>query len=249
LKDKVKNQFIIASLTLILIGLGCKKANHFDCIKRTGEIITEKRILPYFNVLEVHNNALVFLIQDTLNFVMIEAGKNLTSNVETSVVEQKLIIKNNNKCNFVRSYKIEIKIYVHFKNIDELIYKGTGPISSLNSIRNDKFTFNCWDGVDSVKLNLEVPIVYVNIHTGVADLIISGHCEQLFAYVKSSGACRMQHFKCKNVYANNISSSDQYFYVENKFEALVQYVGNTYYQGNPKEIIQTLNNKGKLIKN
>jgi hypothetical protein len=27
----------------------------------------------------------------------------------------------------------------------------------------------------------------------------------------------------------------------------VQYVGNTYYKGNPTEIVKTINNQGKLI--
>jgi hypothetical protein len=227
----------------------CKKSSRFDCIKRTGNIEIEKRVLSDFNALEVYNNVSVFLIQDTSNFVDIKAGKNLIEGVETSVINQQLTIKNNNKCNFTRSYKNEIQIYVHFKVLNELIYRGTGPITSLNPIINDIFTLNSWDGADSVKLNLEVPIVYTNIHTGVADVIVQGHCNQLFAYAKSSGAFRMQNFICNNVYTNNLSSSDQYFFVQNKLEALVQYVGNTYYQGNPKQIIQTINNKGKLIKN
>jgi hypothetical protein len=137
---------------------------------------------------------------------------------------------------------------LHFKKLDEIYYAGTGPITSLNSIINENFTFNSWEGTDTVNLNLEVANVYANIHTGVADLIVKGHCNQLYAYARSSGVFRMQNFICKNVYTNNISSSDQYFYVENKLEALVQYIGNTYYQGNPMEITKTINNKGELIK-
>ena len=125
----------------------------------------------------------------------------------------------------------------------------TGEISVNLSQYGGVFvpTFNSWDGTDSVKLNLEVPVVYANIHTGVADLMVTGHCNQLFAYAMGSGAFRMLDFKCKNVYANNISSSDQYFNVENKLEALVQYVGSTYYKGHPTEVIKNINQQGKLI--
>lgn len=238
------------SLLILFLSISfitCKKANRFDCFKSTGTIVTEIRTLGYFDIIDVYNNVNVFLIQDTVNFTEIKAGKNLISNIETSIVENRLLVKNNNKCNFTRSYKHAIEIYIHFKKLNELIYRGTGPIVSVNTIVNDKFTFNSWDGTDTVKLKLEVPLVYANIHTGVADLIVEGHAAQLYAYAKGSGTFRMLGFKCNFVYTDNQSSSDHYFYVQQKLEALVQYVGNTYYQGQPIEIIKTLNAQGKLI--
>jgi hypothetical protein len=226
----------------------CKKDNSFDCLNRTGEEATESRVLANFNVIDVNHNLQLFLVQDTVNYAVIKGGKNLISSIETSIVDNTLIIKNNNNCNFTRSYKRQLIIYLHFKKMDELIYRGTGPITSVNTIVNESFTFNCWEGTDTVNLNLDAPLVYANIHTGVADLIVKGNTNQLFAYARSSGTFRMQQFICKNVYTNNISSRNHYFYVQNKLEALVQYVGNTYYKGNPAEVIKTENNQGKLIK-
>ena len=237
----------IALLFIFLAATSCEKANRFDCFKRSGKPTVVRRELENFTVLEVTNNLQTYLIQDSVNFVEIKAGANLISNVETSVSGQKLVVQNNNKCNFTRSYKNSIEVYVHFAKLDELIYKGTGAVTSLNSIRNSIFTFNSWDATDSVKLKLEVPLVYANIHTGVADLIVEGECEELFAYARSSGTFRMQKFKCNRLYTNNLSSSDHYFWVEKKLEALVQYVGNTYYTGQPTEINATVNNKGRLI--
>lgn len=228
---------------------GCKKENRFDLIKRTGEIVEEERILDDFESLEVHSNINVFLVQDTVCYVKIKAGKNLLAKLQTNIDGKLLTIKNTNKGNFTRSYKNKIEVFVHFMKLNELIYKGTGPITSENVIHNDVFTFNSWDGADTVKLNLEVPLVFANIHTGVADLIVHGKANQLYAYARGSGAFRLQNFICKNVYTNNISSSDHYFYAENRLEALVQYVGNTYCIGNPKEVNKTENNKGKLILN
>ncbi len=242
----MKGKFILI-LAFYFSITACKKANRFDCIKRTGEIQRESRTLGNIDIIDVQSNIDVLLIQDSVCFAEIEAGKNLISNIETSVVGNKLIVKNNNRCNYTRSYKYAIKIYIHFKKLNELIYEGTGPITSLNTIKNDKFTFNSWDGTDTVKLQLDVPLVYANIHTGVADLILTGQAEQLFAYAKGSGTFRMQAFKCTNVYTNNETSSDHYFWVENKLEALVQNVGNTYYKGNPAEITQINNHQGKLI--
>jgi hypothetical protein len=241
---KIFSSFIL----LIFLFICCKKENRCDCFKRTGAIQSEFRAVAEFDIVEVENNFNLYLIQDTTNFIEIKAGKNLISNINTIITGNKLSITNNNKCNFTRSYKYKIEVFLHFKKLNELIYKGTGPISCLNTIINESFTFNSWDGSDTVKLKLEVPLVYANIHTGVADLIVNGHSQQLYAYARSSGTFRMQQFICKNVYTNNISSSDHFFNVQNRLEALVQYVGNTYYTGSPTQIVKTENNKGKLIK-
>jgi hypothetical protein len=245
---KIKYTFLSLLIFVALLVSSCQKANRLDCIKRSGSITTENRVLGSFSIIEVYDNVQVFLIQDTSNFILIKAGENLLSNIATSIEGQTLVIKNKNKCNFTRSYKYQIEIYIHFKKLDELIYRGTGPITSLNTLVNDTFTFNSWDGTDSVKLNLEVPLVKANIHTGVADLFVKGFAHQLYAYARNSGSFRMQEFICENVYTNNQSSSDSYFNVKNQLEALVQYVGNTYYIGNPNQIIKKESNKGKLIK-
>jgi hypothetical protein len=226
---------------------GCKKENRFDLFKRTGKQIIEKRDLDFFNVIDVNDNLDVYLVQDSLCFAEIKAGKNLVSNIKTKVESNQLIINNNNKYNFTRSYQHKIEIYIHFKQLNELIYRGTGAISSINEIKNNSFTFNSWDGADTVKLLLDVPVVYANIHTGVADLIVHGKSNQLYAYARGSGTFRMYNFKCQNVYTNNLSSSDHYFYAEKKIEALVQYVGNTFCKGNPQEIVKSETNNGKLL--
>ena len=123
----MNNKFIF----ILFLGVSlaaCKKANRFDCIKRTGEIKTESRALEYFDIIDVQNNVNVFLIQDSINFAEIKAGKNLISNIETSVVAHTLYIKNNNKYNFTRSYKHDIEIYIHFKKLTRYSFPLKGRI-------------------------------------------------------------------------------------------------------------------------
>lgn len=236
-----------ALIMLMILGTSCQQVTNFECIKRTGKIITETRNTSDFSVIEIYNNMPVYLIQDSINLIEIKGGENLLPEVESTIEKNKLILRNNNRCNFARTYSNQIDIIIHFKKLHELIYRGTAAVTSLNTITTDTFTFNCYDGMDSIKLNINVPLMYANIHTGVADLIVNGEGTQLYAYARSSGTFRMQQFKCKRVYTNNISSSDHFFYAEEKLEALVQYVGNTYCYGNPANIIKTENNTGKLF--
>lgn len=238
----------ICFLLFLCIGLvTCGKDKNPECIKRTGPIQKITRELTDYSVIEVFDHLNVFLVQDTMSYIEINAGKNITPDIETTIEGNRLIVRNNNTCSIFRSYKYPVEVTLHFKKLNELIYHGTGPVTCINTIHSDTFTFNSWDGVDTVKLNLEVQTCFANIHTGVADVIATGRAYQLYAYTRGSGALRFQKFISTKVYANNLSSSDQYFYAEQELEALVQYVGNIYYYGNPAQIIKSVTNKGSLI--
>ncbi len=238
----------IGSFLGLFVFYGCRKSEGFDCFKRTGKISTQKRDLPDFNILEVHNNMQVFLIQDTLNYILLEGGENLLPAIETRVENKTLFLKNKNTCNFTRSYKKKIKVFVHLTALHELLYKASGPVSSLNTLQSSVFTFNSWDGTDTVKLQLQADTVFANIHTGVADLMLTGSCRQLYTYTQNSGVLRLQNFNCKRAFARNISTGNQYLWVENELDAHIQYSGSIYYKGNPAQVSQIREGSGKLIK-
>src|SRR5438067_439983 len=78
---------------------GCKKENMCDCIKSTGDIITEHRSIADFTELEVYKNVIVTIVQDTVVYADVEAGENLMPLIDTEVSGGVLKITNNNKCN------------------------------------------------------------------------------------------------------------------------------------------------------
>jgi hypothetical protein len=193
---KIKYTILSLLIFVALLVSSCQKANRLDCIKRTGSITTENRVLGSFSIIEVYDNVQVFLIQDTSNFVLIKAGENLLSNITTNIEGQTLVIKNKNKCNFTRSYKYQIEIYIHFKKLDELIYRGTGPITSLNTLVNDTFTFNSWDGTDSVKLNIRSYLwsmpIYIQVWPIYSLKVLHISCMLMPEIVA--------HLECKNLF-------------------------------------------------
>ena len=74
-----------------------------DCFKSTGKIVDEYRAVQQFNEIQVMNNINLFITYDTIQEIRVEAGKNLVNLIKTDVNNNRLIIKNNNKCNWIRS--------------------------------------------------------------------------------------------------------------------------------------------------
>lgn len=225
----------------------CHKENRWDCVKSTGTIIKQTRTIPEIHTIDIDNKLNVFITQDTVNSLVVEAGKNIIDNIETSVIGDRLLIKNNNKCNFMRSYKAPITIYVSIKNLTTINYLGGGTVKSTNTLICDTLTINCSNGSDTVKLDVNANTVQAFMHTGVADIIISGKCNRAFAYSRGQGFIRLQNLESSYVYCNSSGTGDFYVWADNEMEILLQYVGNVYYKGNPKITIDTHTGKGNLI--
>ncbi len=240
-----------ASFIIFFIGIlcvsACKKANRFDCFKRTGSIIKEERVLPYFDKIQVYNKFDIIITQDTINSVVIEAGENIVSNIETTVEDGRLTIRNNNKCNFTRSYEKTLNIFIHIKNLVEFTHRGAGDARSTNTILSEVLTVNSWDGIDTINFKVNTKRVNAYMHTGNADIIVSGSTDSCFIYGRGNGFIRAGNLQSNYVYVNNISSGDYFIWAKDKIDALVQYIGNIYYEGDPANINKQESNKGRLI--
>src|SRR5262245_51383068 len=144
-------RYVFPSVTFFLVAIffsGCEKENMCDCLKSTGKIITEKRPLAEFSQLEVRKNVSVTLYKDTVNYAEVEAGENLIALVRTEISDGILKITNDNVCNWVRSYKKEIHVNLHFKELSYVRHYGSKEISSNNTWKNHSVNAALYGGGD-----------------------------------------------------------------------------------------------------
>src|SRR6185436_10689371 len=134
---EVMRQSYLFIILFLFMFSSCKKENMCDCFKSTGSTFTEKRVLGDFDQLEVNDNIDVVLVEDTLNYAEVEAGKNLIDLIDTKIDNNQLNIANRNTCNWVRSYKKEITVTVHFKQLKQIVHYGSKEIVSSNIIHAD----------------------------------------------------------------------------------------------------------------
>ena len=87
---------LFSILFCIVFLYSCNKENACDCIKRTGKIETQKRWVKNFDKIYVETDVNVFITQDSIFDVEVEAGKNIGWLIATDVVDGTLNIKNKN---------------------------------------------------------------------------------------------------------------------------------------------------------
>lgn len=165
-------KFLKFSPFFLLLFSSCAKENMCDCIKSTGDIIVETRDVKGFDRLFVEQDVNVFISQDLNTEVKVEAGDNIVPLIETVVEDGVLIIRNKNRCNWVRSYDKPLNVYIKTPGLNYIHSNGSGDIKSLNAITLDSFDVQI-EGGGSIELTLNNSKIISHIF-GQGDLTLHG---------------------------------------------------------------------------
>jgi hypothetical protein len=215
------------------LAFSCSKSPG-DCFTTTGEIITESRQIPTFNSILMEDNVDVELVAGTAPKIEISAGENLLEKIETTVAEGQLIIKNNNQCNFVRSYEKPITVKVYFQDIDSIEYRSIGNLTCLDAITNpDTFKIDVFEGAGKIDLLLDNYMTQLNFHYGTATLNASGFSQLTYMYQVSYGPIDARDLLSNFAYLENNSTNSTWVRANTVLEATINSIGDVYYFGDP----------------
>src|SRR5688500_16786663 len=106
--QKMKFRIYIIVITLASFISGCEEKP--DCFKGTGPLTSEERPAGQVNRLELRCNADVFIHPSDENRIRVTCGANLVDKIDTELKEGNLIIRNLNRCNWVRSFDPSIRV-------------------------------------------------------------------------------------------------------------------------------------------
>lgn len=136
---------------LLLMGFvslfSCKKEFE-NCIRSTGSIGAETRPLASFENIEVNDNLNLTWFQSDSSYLKIKAGKNLIGQLTSRISEKTLILKNENTCNWTRSYRIPVEIELHSPPPFLIRQLGFGKIQSIDTLTATPLTIQQYGAGD-----------------------------------------------------------------------------------------------------
>ncbi|MCW3078265.1 MAG: hypothetical protein JWO32_2874 [Bacteroidetes bacterium] len=236
---------------MCIVFFSCKKENAGDCFKPNGEMTTETRILDTFSVIRVYDKIDLVISQGPKFKVEVIAGKHLLSNIKTSVAEDVLTIKNNNKCNFVRGYKKRITVHITVPHLRKAQNEGVGNITFDENFNQDTLLVRAENSGD-----IFVNGIFNEIRTsshGDGDIYLNGSCNTLYVYMFGTNFLKAENLSVSNyIFIETLSIGD--CRVNAPDNGTLAYnlwrSGNIYYRGNPALITNFSDGtaKGKLIK-
>ena len=192
------NMFKSLIFISLLAGVkSCKKAEERECLKSTGHIITQEIGIPSFTKLDLNEKIEYCLVQDSVFKVVLNGGENLLNDVKMSVSNDRLTITNNNKCNFLRSYKKIIKAEIHFVDLTEINYRGTEILTNLDTLNLPWLTLSILNSSGSVKLNLNSKTIFASASGGYGDFILNGNADYANLYINNNGFCNTYNLMIK----------------------------------------------------
>lgn len=243
----MKRQLLYIVFLMVLVTSGCMK-DKGPCFTEAGDIVSESRPVSSVRLVELHDNVNLVLTHDTTDHSLrVEAGKNLISSVKTEVTGDKLIITNENQCNWLRDFDIPFTVYLSLAKLDTLIYRSSGDVSCTNVIPNDSIQVDIWEGSGTVNLNVRVDKSRFYNHAGTADLYVTGSSWVNFLSSRASGRADLTGLQTQFLYMYSGSPNHCYVNAQQVLSVTIDNIGNVYYLGDP-EIHSVTNSSGKLIR-
>ena len=217
-----------------------------DLFKSTGKITTEVRDLNAFTEIRIGNNKINIIITQANKYqVEVTAGSHLIGSITTEVKDGKLYIENENKCNFVRSYKKEITVHVYLPVLLNIYHDGTGKITSTNNLTADTLDVITKSAGD-VDLLVNCYTVRTHLHS-CADITLTGTSHDNICYATGNGFFNAQNLSSVYTWVFDNTTGDIHVSVTGLFIVDIESIGDVYYSGSPAVLQQELNGSGKLI--
>jgi hypothetical protein len=235
-------------LILMLVATACSKMNPGDCFKSTGVVLTEQRDAKAFRFLHHYNNVDVFITYGSSYAIEVRAGKNIMDGIKTRIEDNTLSIKNENTCNWVRSYEKPIEVYITTPELDSIVYQASGNLTSTNQFTTDSLKLDVLEGAGSIDLNVNASRSTYNLHYGTVDLNVKGRSHVCFVFSGGYGPANLRNLWTVYTYLTNNSTNNCYVYATNTLEVKIENVGDVYYWGNPPIVNLSGIGSGKLIK-
>lgn len=236
---------ILSIFAFVLSGIACRKENRGDCFKRTGDIITETRSVSGFDKIFVEDNVNVFITQDSVFEVKVEAGENLIPLIKTELTDGELRIKNDNRCNWTRSYKPQVNVYLKMPVVKYITSDGVGTIKSTNTITTPSFDYRLMN-LGDIELTVSNQEVIGHMH-GAGDIYLHGTTNHHACNIVGNGFIRASDLRTSYTWISSTTSGNVYVRASDLLQVLIHGNGDVIYYGQPSTVEYEITGTGKLI--
>jgi hypothetical protein len=247
-KKKMKELVRLIFLLLVIFLSGCEE-DEGVCISSTGKTITQDRSGLSYHYVEVYDNINLFLTQDSLfTGIKVEAGENLIDGITTEIDSGRLVIRNTNSCNWLRSFNVPVNVYLNFTKLDTLNFRAAGNVTCTNEWTNDSMFVNILEGGGKTNLKLNVFKSFLYIMDGTVSLNVTGYSQVTYISSHGYGPVHAENLLSKFTYTFSSSPNDVYLNASVGLAVRITNIGNVYYSGDPIDISTDITGGGKLIK-
>ncbi len=228
----MKKQFLYSLLLLIFLW-SCEKDHLGDCFKSTGKMSAELRTIPAFSHIELQDRIQLNYRYNPSYSIRIEGGENLLKGVKTDVRNGTLEIKDNNRCDWSRSFKHELTVTVFAPEFHSLTYRGSGEINFIDTLKTSTFKVDFWNASGNLNLKVKANRLELKSHTAPGVINAQGDCEEIYIYLGGNGQIDASQIKAQIGTAINKNTGKIIVNCQNHLKAEILGSGDIEYWGSP----------------
>lgn len=252
----ITSKGILKAIVLIctVLQLSCNGENVPDCFQNAGNLTRKTLDVSEFTKITAFENLNVVLKQGDTHQVEVETGEFLLNDVSAEVIDGRLVLRNENGCNYVRKYGLTT-IYVTSPNLTEIRSSTGFPISSDGildypdlTLISESFTdpeAETTDGSFDLELNSTNVRIIVN---GIAYFKLKG-TTQTFNVSIAAGDSRIEaeNLVAQNVVLDHRGTNDVFVNPQQRISGVIRSTGDVISVNRPPNIeVEELFN-GRLI--
>jgi hypothetical protein len=237
---------LTSAIILLIILNGCDKEHAPDCLKRAGEMKSEDRTTGPFERIELRDYIQYDLVQSDGWHVEVEAPSNLLPGISTEVTDGRLLIRNRNTCNFVRSFRHRIHVRIHAPSFHHIENYATGDINVPAPLEDRYFRIENRNAAGLVTLRLDCDSADVLTHTGVCDVILRGTCDHIRLFGQGTGWMDASGLSAQTALVNNSSINFIRVRARDYLYAYTRFSGDIFSHGTPVQVEEKHEGSGTL---
>lgn len=211
----------------------CQKEQMADCFMPTGKIITEHRVLSAFTKIDLSDRIKLNYKYSSNYYAEVEAGKNLLKGVSTNIKNGTLEIKNNNRCNWVRSFEHHITVTLYAPDFNYFTYRGSGEVNFIDTLKANDFSLELWNASGDMFLKIKADYISLKSHTAPGVIIAEGECRELYCYLGGNGKIDTKDLESSIATAINKNTGNIFIQCHDNLKAEIEGSGNIEYIGSP----------------
>jgi hypothetical protein len=186
-----------------------------------------------FTKMEVGGNISVILHQGDSNSVRVGGNKNFSGNVETKVKNGKLFIEGP-----------PAKVYVTFKNLEEINISGIGSITAETPVTAGELNLKS-SGTGKITMEVHAKKVHTEF-SGAGKAVLSGTTDFLDIDISGVGKVDASNLKSKDCKATISGVGKCYVDVQDSLSANISGSGSVYYASEPAKVHKDITGIGKV---
>ncbi|MBA7520758.1 hypothetical protein ES705_12855 [subsurface metagenome] len=234
---------ILPSMLIVIALISCSCENmFFNCIHGNGRVIVKERSISYFDEISSSGSFEVFITQDSIHELKVEAENNILPYISTHVRNGRLVIKNrDNRC--IREHE-PIRIYIKTPELYKLKLSGSGLITCEDLV-TDYLEIDV-SGSGEIEIGIETEYIGADV-SGSGQIELWGSSVETDLNVSGSGQIRAFDLSQEKCFANISGSGRIYVFINELLDVNISGSGRVYYRGDP-ELNVRISGSGQVIK-